>query len=67
VTFRSSARESRKRLEAAETFIAATQERVEEQAPRVNNLVAWLEARKLRNGFGTDFEWTLANPRGHGG
>lgn len=67
MTFRQMARESKERLEAAETFIDSTQEQIQNQAPRVNSLVAWLEARKLRNGFGTDFEWTLANPRSHGG
>lgn len=51
------------RLEADEAFIDAKIAEVQAQAPRVNALVAWVEARKLINGFGDDFEFTLANPR----
>lgn len=44
-------------------FIDAKTREVEQQTPAVNALVAWLEARKMTNGFGDDFEWTLSNPR----
>lgn len=55
------------RLDATEKFLDETQARVEEQAPRVNALTAWLAERKMSNGFGEDFEWTLAHPRRSGG
>lgn len=50
-------------LQQTEAFIDETQARVIEQAPRVNRLTKWAEARRMTNGFGEDFEWTLAHPR----
>ena len=60
-------REEHKRLDEADAFLDDARSRIREQAPRVNTLVGWLEERKLTNGFGDDFEFTLANPRRPGG
>jgi hypothetical protein len=56
-------REKNELLDQVEAALEEGDARIEEQTPRVKSLVGWLEARKLVNGFGTDFEWTLANPR----
>jgi hypothetical protein len=59
-------RKSRQRnaeLDAANKYLDETIAKVEEQEPRVNALVSWLEARRVANGFGADIEWTLARPR----
>lgn len=53
----------KKRHDQYERELEATDSLLVEQQPRVNAVVAWLEARKLQNGFGDDFEWTLAHPR----
>lgn len=50
-----------------EKTLDARHDALRAQEPRVNALVAWLTERKLNNGFGEDFEWTLANPRRSGG
>lgn len=42
---------------------AATTQLLEQQE-RVNAVTSYLERRKLQNGFGTDFEYTLT-PRGN--
>lgn len=53
----------KKRHDAYERELQETDSLLVQQQPRVNAVVAWLEARKLQNGFGDDFEWTLAHPR----
>lgn len=53
----------KKRHDQYERELEATDSLLVQQQPRVNAIVAWLEARKLQNGFGDDFEWTLAHPR----
>lgn len=55
--------EKRAELEQTEQYLDAAQARVTAQAPRVNMLAAWAESRRMSNGFGEDFEWTLAHPR----
>ena len=60
--FRTSKAEKAK-LEETEKFLDETNDRLSEQAPRVNALVGWLEQRKMTNGFGEDFEWTLTHLR----
>lgn len=37
--------------------------KLEREGPRMNALATWLENRKDKNGFGTDFEYTL-RPKG---
>jgi hypothetical protein len=56
-------REANEKISAAEELIDAKRDQLKAQTPRVNILVAWLEQRKLYNGFGQDFELTLAHPR----
>lgn len=56
-------RERDRRLDEIEATLQENDSLIKEREPRVNFLVAWLEARKATNGFGEDFEWTLANPR----
>lgn len=60
-------RERKARLDEIEATLEASQRQVEENRPRVRQLSAWLEARKISNGFGEDFEWTLATPRNRQG
>lgn len=60
-------RERKRRLDQIEATLDETQSKIAAQQPRVNQLVAWLNQRKLSNGFGEDFEWTLAHPRGRQG
>jgi len=50
-------------LDEAERYIKEQREKVDSQTRPVSILTDWLEARKLSNGFGDDFEWTLAHPR----
>ena len=38
---------------------AEINEQLEREGPRMNALAAYLERRRLQNGFGTDFEYTL--------
>lgn len=38
-------------------------EKLEREAPKLNALATYLERRRLQNGFGTDFEYTLRHPR----
>ena len=38
-------------------------EKLEREGPRLTALATYLERRRLQNGFGTDFEYTL-RPRG---
>lgn len=38
-------------------------EKLEREGPRLNALATYLERRRLQNGFGSDFEYTL-RPRG---
>ena len=38
---------------------AEINEQLEREGPRMNALAAYLERRRLLNGFGTDFEYTL--------
>lgn len=38
-------------------------EKLEREGPRLNALAAYLDRRRLQNGFGSDFEYTL-RPRG---
>jgi len=59
-------RERDRRLDEIEATLQENDSLICEREPRVNFLVAWLEARKSQNGFGQDFEWTLNNPRGKG-
>lgn len=35
--------------------------------PRIHALVSWMLARRVSNGIGEDFEWTLDSPRRLGG
>jgi hypothetical protein len=56
-------REKNEVLDEVEAELEEGDALFEEQTPRVNSLIGWLEARKLVNGFGDDFEWSLANPR----
>jgi uncharacterized coiled-coil protein SlyX len=67
MTFWHRAEEQRKRIEAVNAMLDTQQQAIRAQTPRVNALVAWLEQRKVSNGFGVDFEWTLAHPRASGG
>lgn len=59
-------REKKARLDAIEAELAETDSLLVVQQPKVNALVSWLEVRKAQNGFGDDFEWTLAYPRQRG-
>lgn len=34
-------------------------EKLEREGPKLNALATYLERRRLQNGFGTDFEYTL--------
>ena len=34
-------------------------EKLEREGPKLNALASYLERRRLQNGFGTDFEYTL--------
>lgn len=34
-------------------------DKLEREGPRLNALASYLERRRLQNGFGTDFEYTL--------
>lgn len=54
-------------LDETEAYLDAERSRVAEQEPRVNALARFLQERRMANGFGEDFEWTLANPRHTGG
>lgn len=57
---------SRRRKHAeVQEFLEKTEAALIEREPRVNALIAWLEARKGQNGFGDDFEVTLHTPRRH--
>ncbi len=38
---------------------AEINEQLEREGPRMNALATYLERRRLQNGFGTDFEYTL--------
>lgn len=38
---------------------AEINERLEREGPRMSALASFLERRRLQNGFGTDFEYTL--------
>jgi hypothetical protein len=67
MTFGKKRRAKLEQLQKEEAFLDETQKKVRDQQPRVNYLVTWLETRKLVNGFGDDFEWTLAHPRARGG
>lgn len=60
-------RAKQQRLDEIEQTLDARKEALQAQEPRVNALVAWLNNRKMKNGFGEDFEWTLAHPRRSGG
>jgi hypothetical protein len=51
-------------MNAVEVYIREKESQLSRQAPRVNAVVEWLEQRKLENGFGQDFEWTLVHPHG---
>lgn len=51
------------RLEEAEALIETTHAETVERAPHVRELTVWLRMRKEENGFGRDFEYTLARPR----
>lgn len=59
-------REKHEHLDQVEKLLTETDAIVVSQQPSVNSLVGWLEARRMQNGFGEDFEWTLANPRRRG-
>lgn len=60
-------KKSNEELDEIEQFLDTETAKVAEQEPRVNALTRWLTERRLSNGFGEDFEWTLANPRRSGG
>jgi hypothetical protein len=62
-----SAKRQKERLEEIDARIESERAQVAAREPRVNALVEWLDARRISNGFGEDFEWTLANLRGNGG
>lgn len=41
------------------------QAKLDQEGPKMNALATYLERRRMQNGFGTDFEYTL-RPRGTG-
>jgi hypothetical protein len=51
------------RVDQIEQELIAAKRAADAQEPRVNSLWAWLTARRVINGIGRDFEWTLI-PRG---
>ena len=54
---------SKAKLDIVETEIRLAQLAADEREPRVTSLWAWMLARRVANGIGADFEWTLNNPR----
>ena len=55
--------DSEKILDKVEEDYIEARRIADERAPRINTLVGWMEARRVRNGIGEDFEWTLDLPR----
>lgn len=60
-------RERKEKIDQIEKELVAAKAEADKREPRVNALLAWLNARRVSNGIGHDFEWTLQNPRGTGG
>jgi len=55
--------EGSRRLAEAEVTIEQLFSKSVAQTQQVDLLTAWLDARRLSNGLGQDFEWTLSQPR----
>lgn len=53
-----------KRLNDTEAFVENVDKKVQAQEPHVNALFNWSIWRSRENGFGQDFEFVLAHPRG---
>lgn len=51
-------------LEAAERQVKEVNDKLVADEERRHTVVSYLEARKDRNGFGSDFEYTLRPKRG---
>lgn len=60
-------RAHREKIDQIEKDLVAAKAEADKREPRVNALLAWLNARRVSNGIGHDFEWTLQHPRGAGG
>lgn len=54
-------RDSGEKVDPQELVKQATEinEKLEREGPRLTALATYLERRRLQNGFGTDFEYTL--------
>jgi len=59
-------RARRDKIDQIEEDLVAAKVVADEREPHVNALWLWLTSRRVSNGIGRDFEWTLANPRRSG-
>jgi hypothetical protein len=60
-------RERRQKVDKAIEEIAQAKDVADAREPHVNALWEWLTSRRMTNGIGVDFEYTLARPRRSGG